>query len=286
MPEEQTSSTWLEHWGTLIVAIAALIQPWIAYLYRRFFKPPFVRIFEAGKIEIGYSGFGPTLGLNGTLNVENKDVFVRAIDLKLVRESDHSTHNYEWSLFRSNKVRLSQPSDMEFELASGLMLSTSQPHRFNILFIENKAQQELVAEVQKLQKAWNEFLWPKLQAKMQASPSVPADQYRLAIYEEFSKTPLHVETWSKVDRARYWEAGSYSLTMTVKTSHPEKCFTSTWHFSIDDSNATLLSFNSNEIVRTACNAGTGIWNFAYCVYEKGVTPAHKTANDDAGNVTV
>jgi hypothetical protein len=274
MPEEQTP-TWLEQWGTLIVAFVALIQPWIVFLYKRFFKTPEIHIFKAGKIEIGYSGFGPTIGLNGTLNVENKDVFVQAIDLKLVRESDHSTHDYEWSLFRSNKVRLSQITDMEFELASGLMLSTSQPHRFNILFVENKAQQELVTELQKVQKAWSDFYWQKLIVKNQDNPAISPEQQRLAIYDEFSKSPLHVDTWNKVDRARYWNAGSYSLTMIVKTSNPDKSFTSIWRFSIDEADAIQLSYNSTEIMRSACNAGSGVWNFANCVYENTASTPHK-----------
>lgn len=87
MPEQQAQS-WLEQWGVLIVAFVALAQPWIAFLYKRFFKRPVIRVFEAGKVELGYSNFGPTIALNGTLKVENKDVFIRAIDVELVRESD------------------------------------------------------------------------------------------------------------------------------------------------------------------------------------------------------
>lgn len=148
------------------------------------------------------------------------------------------------------------------------MISCNQPHRYNILFIENRAQQELVAELEKLQKSWNEYVWPTLFTKMQENPSITVDQHRPAIYEEFSKTPLHVETWGKVDRARYWDVGAYSLTMIVKTSDPDKLFKASWKFSLDNANAKLLSYNSSEILRMACNSGTDTWNFAYCAYEK------------------
>lgn len=264
MPDQQT---WLEQWGTLLVASVALIQPWIAFVLKRFFKSPVVRVFEAGKIEIGYSGLGPTIALNGTLKVENKDVFIRGIDLELVRERDRSTHYYEWSLFRANKIRLSQLRDTEVELAAGFMLSTNQPHRYNILFIENKSNQELQANLQILQKGWNEYLRSKLSSRTQENPPLTYDQQRLAIYDEFSQTPLHVETWSKIDRARYWEVGSYSISMTVKTSNPDKLFKSTKRFTLDDANARSLSYNESEILQSACNVGTDTWNFAYCVYE-------------------
>lgn len=266
MQGSQTDN-WLHFWGALIVAFVALIQPWILALYRRIFQAPTVQAFHAGNIEIGYSAFGPTVGLNGTLTVKNKDVFIQAIDLEVVRLKDHSTHKYEWSYFRSNKVRLSQLTDMEVELAAGFILSIRQPHRYNILFIENKAQQELVSDLQKLSKAWNEFFLSKVVEISKDTSNASFDQIRPAIYDEFSHSPIHVDTWGKVDRARYWEVGDYSVTMTVKTSNPDKSFSFDWGFSLDETNATLLSYNSSEILRTMCGSGTGTWNFGNCAYK-------------------
>ncbi len=280
MPELQ-SQNWLQQWGTLAIAFIALIQPWVLFFYRKFFKRPVVEVFEAGNIEIGYSAFGPTVGLNGTLKVDNKDVFIRGIEVEVVRLHDHSTHHYEWSLFRSNKVRLSQLSDMEFELAAGFVLSPSQPHRYNILFVESKAQQDLLTDLQPFTKEWNDFLLQRLSEEVKKFPNVlPADQLRLAIYEEFFQTKIHSDTFAKLERSRYWDPGEYSITMTVNTSSPNETYPSSWTFSIDEANATMLSYNTLEILRTVCGSGTGIWNFANCQYKKVVPSAHNSTNDD------
>ena len=57
----------LKGWGSLIIATVALVQPWMIALWKRFVRPGTIDIHETGTIEIGYSSFGPTIGLRGTL---------------------------------------------------------------------------------------------------------------------------------------------------------------------------------------------------------------------------
>lgn len=59
-----------------IVAILALIQPWIFSLWNRR-KVGKLNIYPTGGIELGFSEFGPTLALQGTLACEIKDIFVQ-----------------------------------------------------------------------------------------------------------------------------------------------------------------------------------------------------------------
>lgn len=253
------------HWQVAI-AILALLQPWIITLYEKYLKPQRIQIFEAGKVEIGYSNLGPTIGLNGTMKAENNSVFVQTVELELVRENDKSTHNFEASFFRSNKIRISPNIDMEIELASGFMVTTIQPHRFNILFVDNKAQRELEKTVEEFWQEWILYLQKRKGEDMSQAHMLPFDNNKY--YEEYFKMSIHVNTYTKVERIRYWEPGKYKMTLKVKTDNPDREFKSTLNFSITESDAKLLSFNSLEILKTICGVGTNIWNFANCIYEK------------------
>ena len=57
----------LKIWGTLIIALFALIQPWIRAIWKKLSWQQEVDVFETGSIEIGFSSYGPTVGLQGTL---------------------------------------------------------------------------------------------------------------------------------------------------------------------------------------------------------------------------
>src|SRR5438552_10322360 len=94
----------LKGWGSLIVAVVALIQPWVIALWRRFFRPGTIDIHETGTIEVGYSGFGPTIGLRGTLRAVHRDQFVRDIQVAIAKVKDGSKHSFEWVVFRAEKL--------------------------------------------------------------------------------------------------------------------------------------------------------------------------------------
>lgn len=241
-----------------------------------------MQVFEAGTIEIGYSTFGPTVGLYGTIRAKNKDVFVSYIELEVVRLRDGATHSFDWAFFRSNKIRLSQLSDVQLELASGFVLPTSQPRHYNIVFVDNETQEQLSAGLQPFAKEWSEYLVKRGPSESKESSNVhPSDQSRLVAYEEFVDKKIHQDTLTKVDRLRYWDPGKYSITMTTETADPNIDFSNSWDFQIDEANARLLSLNSLEILRGVCAPGTEKWNVANCQYDEGAQQAHNGQEEDA-----
>lgn len=129
-----SESTFIEKFGALIIAVLALIQPWIIAIWRKYFKPGRIDFFKTGKLEIGFSSFASTIGINGTLKGLNKDMYISNIHLNLVKKKDSSQHRFEWSIFRDTKLKLSGNKDMEVELPYGIMLSTNSPQRINIQF--------------------------------------------------------------------------------------------------------------------------------------------------------
>ena len=68
---------YIEYWKietwTAIVAVIALVQPWVVALYRRVLRSGRLEIYETGLPEIGYSLWGATIALYGTLRSRDRE---------------------------------------------------------------------------------------------------------------------------------------------------------------------------------------------------------------------
>lgn len=69
---------------SLVIAGIALIQPWLIAMWKKFFRGAKIEIYPSG-LEIGYSVYGPTISLHGTLRAPHRDIFIKRIRLKLRR---------------------------------------------------------------------------------------------------------------------------------------------------------------------------------------------------------
>lgn len=125
-----------------IIAIIALAQPWLIAIWRKVFRKGKIDIFPSGHLEVGYSQYGPTLGLNSTLRCMNQNLFVSSITIELVKQKDHSKHLFEWGLFRVLKLT-HKGEEAEAELPYGFALASNQPKRYNILFIDVNTKDEI-----------------------------------------------------------------------------------------------------------------------------------------------
>lgn len=262
---------WLKEWGALSIAAAALAQPWVLAAYRRLFRRPTVEAFPIGHIEVGYSQLGATIGLQGTLLAARRDVFVYAMELDLVRGKDSATHHFIWSLFRGFKAKASELHDVEMELAGGFVLKPGQPRRYNILFQDAELSADVRETLEGLQNDWLAYT-DEFEGRTDEAGE-PVSEERM--YEAFSGESAHVDAWARLDRLRYWEPGSYSLTMRVLTSDPDGAYEFQWHFDLTDAQESLVKLNAVEMVRGACFQGSDHYRFAYSDYDspKRLSPA-------------
>jgi hypothetical protein len=86
-PTAPATATWREY-VSAIIAVIALIQPWLLWGWRKFFRRGSIEIFNTSTIEVGYSNLGPTLGLQGTLRGHDREQFIRGITVEVIREAD------------------------------------------------------------------------------------------------------------------------------------------------------------------------------------------------------
>ena len=253
----------LSKYGTLIVAIIALIQPWVVYLWKKFVRKGEIKIYPTGSIEVGYSSYGPTIGLHGTFRCLNQDVFVSSISLEIVKQKDKSTHSFDWGVFRSQKLT-HKGEEAEFELPYGFMLSTSQPKRYNIAFFDTMTRNEMQDKIQNLKEEWIKLLIKEIQEKGIQDETIISKKY----YDEFSQAPIHVENYTNLYHLCYWESGKYDLLLRVYTSKPNRIFEERWELSLREEEVKAIRLNALKILQDTCGVKSyGQYNFAYAKYE-------------------
>lgn len=259
----------LKSWGTFIVAVIALVQPWIISLWHKFFRPGTVDIFQTGMIQVGYNKFGPTLLLCGTLRARDRDFFIHSIHIELLKLRDQSRHRFDWGFFGSSKIVFGRPEDITFEQPAGFMLLTSQPYRYNILFIDNSLKEEMQSRLEPVRQAWAKIMaQPGEMISPAKTPDSEAPLRMQASYKEFSGTPQHLEAFGELDHLCYWEKGEYKLTLVVSTSRPDREFRRSWSFALSDGDAKNLRLNSIKILQELCGQYSGQYIFAYVPYKE------------------
>lgn len=256
----------IKSYGTLLLAIYGIMQIWFIALWKRYIHKGNINIYETGNIEIGYSTFGPTIGLYGTLRALNKNIFIKSIDLLVVREKDQAQHIFKWLASRPFKIDLAGSQTISIEIPSSFLVSFESPHRFNILFNDNDSLEDIRPLINAYISEWYKVV-EQLNKTWMPSPGVnpPPEiiSHQNKLIEDFRKSTIHVNTYVALDRRCYWEQGSYRLTINVRTSKPDKVFTNTYQLSINEADSRRLKLNVIPILdEPICNY-LRIQNFPY-----------------------
>lgn len=223
-----------------------------------------MEIYETGSIEIGFSAFGPTLGLNGTLRAIHRDFFVHLAAIKLTRLTDSYTRPFEWQIFRALSFTPTGAPSGELQMASGFMLRTPEPHRYNTLFVDRPQLNEVGPLVTRVSQAWLKFLSSK------GITFSPAPQVAEGLFEEFKKTDPEQtanKALTELQRLCYWNAGQYEVLFEIRTTQPDRVSNKGWKFALSESDKDSLIQNCARIVHDACVVSSSPYFFAYEKYE-------------------
>ena len=271
MDNETTNTTVkLLNLGPWIISAIALIQVWIIALWKKFVWTANLSIFKTGLLEVGYSNFGPTLAINGTLRAHRKNIFVREISITVTRDSDGSTHELVWTAFRSPQLRFAHTDPITLELPSGFNIQPDHPYRYHIFFSDYKTQTEIVPTLNDVINEWREYIVSHQDKinKIIHDTGFSEDVVIGQIYsDEFvSKSEAWQRAWDLLNRKIYWENGNYRMLMNVKTSSPDKSFSEEWVFSIDKATFDNLQLNAIATLRELCIRKIDYY-FAYLEYK-------------------
>lgn len=257
-------------WGTLIVAVFALVQPWLVAVWKRLFRRLQVDVYESGAIEVGFSSFGPTIGLYGTLRARHGDAFIRSIELQLIREKDNARHQLRWGVFRSSAFGSQQ--QRTFQTCVSFLLTKDSATPYDIQFWDLDVQSEQRPLLEALRSAWAEAVMAAgghqlLQAG--ADFAAIADELRQAtrqLYGDFSQRQIHIDTFAALQRLCYWEPGWFTLELTVRTARPNGTFPHCLRFQLTAEQVSLLRINPVLVLQEACGQLVGTYNFVYPQY--------------------
>ncbi len=256
--------------GPWIISGIALIQVWVIAMAKKLRKAS-VDIYESGTIEVGYSGFGPTLGLTGTLRAVRKDVFIKRVTVKVIKLKDGATHNFNWRAFRSNTFSLNPSDPVQLEIASSFLLTEENPFKYNIFFVDDSFAAEVAPKVGGLSARWYEFRTNRLkqlEAEFKDTFSLLLENPMLnaTLYDEFSASGGVLDSYTVLDRACYWEAGDYQIFINIEATKPDKVFTKGMRYVLTDDDVNLLRLNTITILRSLCGFSDR-FNFAYPEYK-------------------
>lgn len=269
MQEQHSITDFLKTYGTLMLATYGVIQVWLIALWKRLFRNGTLTVFKTGQIELGYSNYGPTIALSGTLRAEHKDVFVSEISIGLVKERDSSVHKFEWAAFRSIQLPLYANDKVSIELPSSFNVRVHQPHRYHIFFSDRTVQAELSPMLNQVRTDWQRYVAGRYEELLsapqlgQSSPDVLLRQWHDADFSRSSES--YNRAWDMLQRKNYWESGNYTLTLLMKTSPGKKEYQQKWSFTINNAQSEDLRLNSIATLQELC-VGTLGYHFAYVEY--------------------
>lgn len=237
--------------GAFILGCLAFAQFWIKILWEKYFRKGKIDYYETDTIAIGYDHSGPTLHLKGTIRTLNKDVFIRTIDLLVIREKDKAQHVFKWAAFLSPIINISGSPPTPQEIPSSFMISPNSPHRFYIVFRDSDLFRDISSLLNGYYSEWYKTteelgkIWPPF---TNMPPNQTVANQLSAIIERFRKSKIHVDTFTALDRKCYWEPGDYQLTINIRASKPDMTSTRSYRFSISEADSKNLKLNVISIL--------------------------------------
>lgn len=100
MPEETNTMSYYEI-ITAIVAVIALIQPWVIKLWNMIFKKRTVTFIPSGKMKLFYNRSGAYVQIGGVIEAKNQDIVIKDISAKIIRLCDNAELKMDWSSFNA-----------------------------------------------------------------------------------------------------------------------------------------------------------------------------------------
>jgi hypothetical protein len=261
--------TWAE-WASFIIAVVALLQVWAIALWKRY-RPGQLAIYESGNIELGFSVFGPTISLRGSLRALHREVFVTSAKLRVVRLKDKAESNFSWRFFRPFSVDVSGKEDSTVDPVAGFALTPATSFKYHIFFASDAFVAEFQPSADKVRDEWPTFFSADLATH---SPGKTGAQLPTGSVEfeaslgRYLNTAKPTALWAELNHSFFWQSGDYLLELKVSGEKLPKPATKLWRFAIAQTDSDSMRLNAIGILR-ALSGSSASYNFAYPEYISG-----------------
>lgn len=238
------SDTW--HTVGTFIGMGAWI-PWAILLISRLFRKGKVDFHETVPIQLGYTHFGPLIGLEGVIRAIGVDMFVTKVTLSVTKHKDNSTHNFEWWLLRPDELPGMHRTGEKWRSPYPITIVASQSQLHAITFIDLQTYSEIRSIEDGLYAAWNQLTNQTFQRSVYPDPGRLRD-----LSEKFRSSKVYIDSFKDINKLCYWEAGLYSLEIFIHTSKPDGIFPKEWQFKITREQIRTFELNVPSILDEVC----------------------------------
>lgn len=253
---------------TTVVAVMALVQPWILRLIRRLFQAGSLEFYEAGKLVIQFGNICPAVELAGTFRAIHENQFLRSLDVT-VEHVDGSSHSFEWESFRFHEAGPLGEQLPKFTLASSFMVTPTAPEHRIIVFFDSESRVKMEGRQEQVAILWSRYLeghkvevaadspirepnGNPSESNAAGSPTRIAGADANSMYVTFRETLEGKALYDALLHDCYWHVGSYTLTLNMNIDQLSRANTYAAQFSLSQGDVRKLHANIDSILRYWC----------------------------------
>ena len=236
MPEETVRQVVMTPYEIVatILAVIALIQPWIIAAWKKFFKPLKVTFIPSAKIKLYYNRSGAYIYLGGVIEAKNRPTVVKNIAAKAIRQSDKAELAMDWSSFMVPVFQsVGGNSVTTSEIARPFMIGANG---LNPVFIEFANSDTQV--VDRLSKIYEKLI---LESKRISNINTPFEQAKA----QLQAIPEYQTFREELLENFYWKASDYQIKLSISHSD-NKIEIYKYQFSLDQDEITEFRKNIDE----------------------------------------
>ena len=266
MQQHVLLATWIaNHWSdvasvvSLVIAFVAAFRPELHTLLRP--RRVDVLLTDSLFLEIGFNGFGPTLGVVGTLNNEHARSLITRMRI-CVKPSGENGEFVLTPIF--NRERAIDSALAGGEEARGkfwlpFLIEADVAIPFDILFRNDDAAGTMTSTGLKLGQAWTAYANAKLQENEQALSDSDANTmqakvaaYLTGLYNASGNQDFIVAAGREMDDTFVWQAQTYEARLEVNVLKYQHTFAQSFRFEVSADQARQLQANIDLIIALVC----------------------------------
>ena len=227
------------------VAVIAFFRPEITNILGRFFGDlAFYK--SSGLLEIGFSEFGPTIGLSGSIASVTSNHLISSMNLKVTRLDDEATYDFSWGVFR--EYNLGNINDAKIDIAYPFNLRSGETRNLNIQFHDIKTKEKIKEPVIKVIDAHRKFVHDN---NIYIDVHNPEELHKqLEMFKaDKSNNDLVVVAYTAITDEFYWKESNYKVELIISTN--VKDFSFVFNFDLAKEESNQLKLNAVTLTENA-----------------------------------
>jgi hypothetical protein len=210
--------------------------------------------YVSDTIEAGFTPYGPTLSIAGTLMTQNKVILIDDISLEVVNDEEGIERQFGWFAFRPHRFGMGNFQDIDLKMASKFTVTPNSPYEYNILFSDRVGYSEMNPLFKRIREEWEGTLDASLSSTQLPIPT---------LFENFMREKRARELLKELEEKLYWKAGAYSLKIKVASKTHQKIFETEKSFLLVAGEIVPLKQNAATIMADLCRQPHATYNFIY-----------------------